>query len=299
MSAAEDTAETATPGLLLRMARRESGLGLEDAARQANLTLTLARALEQDAYAELGLPVYARGYYRRYAKVVGCDAAPVLAAYERINDLPSPVPTVHQRPSIPYAARGSWQRFLPWVVGGAALLIIAVGLLDRRTDDSEPTLPRTLPSLDVDPVDWEPSPPPTATPAPTALPNISAARNPTTVDLSAPQADEASGAAPSPADEGPEPAGGAVAPNLLEIRVGEVPAWIEVDDATAERLAYRVAQPGETLRLAGEPPYRINLGRAHTLEVRLGGRLLALGEAIDSKARARGTLTEDGRLLPP
>lgn len=283
-----------SPGQLLVQARDAAGLRVEDAARAANLSVAMAQALERDDYAALGQPVYARGYYRRYARVVGCAADDVVRCYEVINEVPSAVPQIQQRPSIPYGAKTSRSGARPsWLWG--VLVLAAVGgvgwLWTASQSASEQAPPITGGVTSV------PTSAPLATPAP--LPDLSTQRRPPTADLSQLKlSEELSVDPPAPSPRSAmEPAG--VAAELLEITVGPQAAWIEVRDARDERLAYRVAQPGEQLRLRGEPPYRINLGRAHTLEVRLGGQLVDLRPVLDSAARARATITEGGRVIAP
>lgn len=284
-----------TPGQLLLQARESRGLRIEDAARSANLSVSMAQALESDDYAALGQPVYARGYYRRYARVVGCEAEEVVRCYEIINEVPSAVPHIQQRPSIPYGAKTARPGpRLPWLWAVLLLLLLAgIGWLwsGSNTKDSTDQPPVTAGVTTV------PSAAPVTTPVP--LPDQSAQRRPPTADLSQLKLSDELSTAPSaePAQSSADLTG--APPGLLEIRVGPQAAWIEVRDARDERLAYRVAQPGEQLRLQGEPPYRINLGRAHTLELRLGGKVVDLQPVIDSAARARATITEGGKLIAP
>jgi cytoskeleton protein RodZ len=267
---------------------------MEDAARAANLSVSMAQALESDDYAALGQPVYARGYYRRYARVVGCQAEDVVGCYEIINEVPSAVPQIQQRPSIPYGAKSSGPGIRMswlWLFVAAAVLGALWWFWNSPSDESAQAAPIAGGVTSV------PSAVPVTTPAP--LPDQSAQRRPPTADLSQLKlSDELSLDQPADSARSASDVPG-VAAGLLEILVGPQAAWIEVRDARDERLAYRVAQPGEQLRLQGEPPYRINLGRAHTLEVRLGGRLVDLGPVLDSAARARATMTEDGELIAP
>lgn len=290
----EQQPETMSPGLMLRIARKQTGLSLEEAARAANLTQSIARALEQDEYGALGLPVYARGYYRRYARVVQCDVPAVVGAYEAINDIPTAVPQIAQRPSIPYGARSPLQKILPGLVfvGLAAVLVwsFAGKRKDNSTDIPADAVPLASAQVTPEPLSVTPSLEP--------LPDLSAARTPHTVDMQAPTSASSSPAitAAEGGNRPAEAAGSLVPPNLLEIQLGPEPAWIEVLDAAANRLAYRIAEAGESLRLEGDPPYRINLGRAYSLSVRYGGRELDLRPVIDSASRARGTITANGEL---
>ncbi len=298
--------ELPTPGQILRATRIQGGYDRDEAARAANLGVSIVMALEADDFATLGLPVYARGYYRRYAKVIRCDADAVLSAYERMTDNPSPVPQIAQRPSIPYGRSSSLQRYLP------VLALIVVGLvvayLFISAADKNATEP--APERDNDRLarsgDAQESTPGSIKPTLAPLPDP---RRMVEVDMQAALQNEGSASSDiasqsgTAARETSDPASlqrnvPRVPPNRLEIMTGPQAAWIEVLDALGEKLAYRVVNPGETLVLDGDPPYSINLGMAHTLTVRYGGQLMNLQPITDSASRARGTIAANGELLP-
>ena len=117
-----------SPGRLLRDARESLSVERAQVARSANLTLALAAAVESDDFERLGIPVYARGYYRRYAKALDIDVADVLAAYEKHTATVSPVPQIESRPDVPVAnAKDSAIRL--WLIGAATLLIIVLAFV--------------------------------------------------------------------------------------------------------------------------------------------------------------------------
>lgn len=66
----------------LRRAREGVQLGIPEAAAQLLLDPAVLRALEEERFAELGAPVYARGHLRRYAEFLGLDADDVLRRYD-------------------------------------------------------------------------------------------------------------------------------------------------------------------------------------------------------------------------
>ena len=70
------------PGGLLKAAREARGLSLDELVVQTKLPRSMIDAIEGDNFALLSEPVYVRGYYRKYARVVGADEATVIAAYE-------------------------------------------------------------------------------------------------------------------------------------------------------------------------------------------------------------------------
>ena len=83
-------------GRRLRAARLERGLSLERIATQLHLKPVLLDALEEGRYAELPDPVFILGYIRNYARHIGLDPEPLLAAYRAATGHPEP-----QRPPAP------------------------------------------------------------------------------------------------------------------------------------------------------------------------------------------------------
>ncbi|HET7369434.1 MAG TPA: RodZ domain-containing protein [Gammaproteobacteria bacterium] len=62
-------------------------------------------------------------------------------------------------------------------------------------------------------------------------------------------------------------------------------SWVEVDDASGERLYYGLAQQGETLYITGQPPLSVFLGNATQV------RVLAAGSVIDTEDYTRSDKT--------
>ena len=71
-----------TPGALLRAARTEKKLTVTAAADALRTRETVIVALENDDYSLFSADMYARGFIRNYAHIVGLDAAPLLQAYQ-------------------------------------------------------------------------------------------------------------------------------------------------------------------------------------------------------------------------
>lgn len=77
-----------TLGAELRAAREASGLSIDDVAAATRVRASVIAAIEEDDFAILGPPVYARGHLRTIAGVVGLDPEAVLARYSE-PDAPS------------------------------------------------------------------------------------------------------------------------------------------------------------------------------------------------------------------
>jgi cytoskeleton protein RodZ len=88
-------------GERLRRAREERGLSLKEAAERLSLKVGVLEALEACRFAELPEPALARGYLRRYARLLGLDPEPLLALYPKAPTLEPPPPP--QRRGRPWA----------------------------------------------------------------------------------------------------------------------------------------------------------------------------------------------------
>ncbi|WP_193165198.1 RodZ domain-containing protein [Microbulbifer hainanensis] len=70
-----------TPGSLLRRAREEAGLSLQELSRRLCMTGNKLELLERDEYDLLPSALYVRGYIRNICKELKIDEGPVLQAY--------------------------------------------------------------------------------------------------------------------------------------------------------------------------------------------------------------------------
>lgn len=68
-------------GEMLKREREHQGLTLDEVAVQLNLRPAVVSGLEADQYNEIPVPAYRRGYLRAYARLLGIDETPVVAAY--------------------------------------------------------------------------------------------------------------------------------------------------------------------------------------------------------------------------
>lgn len=71
----------AGPGMLLRAARVERGMGIADVASTLRIPVSVVEKLEADDYQGLPPDTFTRGYVRAYARLLEMDAEAVLARY--------------------------------------------------------------------------------------------------------------------------------------------------------------------------------------------------------------------------
>jgi cytoskeleton protein RodZ len=131
-------------GQLLRAARLERGLSIDDVARQLRLSVRQVTALEEDDYSRLSSATFLRGFVRNYAKLLQMDAAPLLQRVQQSLPPPQTQTISYQIEGIPFPShRNQGKRNL--IIGGVivlALLLLVyeiyrgneVNLEKRQTD---------------------------------------------------------------------------------------------------------------------------------------------------------------------
>ena len=74
---------TGLPGSLLRQAREEKGLTIDEMSAISNLTKQVIRGIESDEYSELAGLSFVRGYLKLYAKKLGVNEADIVEPFDR------------------------------------------------------------------------------------------------------------------------------------------------------------------------------------------------------------------------
>lgn len=291
-----------TPGELLRGEREQQRLSLQQVAEDLHLDARLVEALEEDRFAVLGAPVYARGHLRKYASVLGLEPAQVLERYEALSDrpeVPTPVPATTVTPLAPPRPSLTGPLILL-----AALVALAIGWwifssgdaddapLPAAVLDQPAPLPEqgaaatspTTPEAD-EPVQMPPAQPtttqPVADPAPTAA------------DAAAPAT--APPAQAQPAATIATPASAPVA-TTGQIRVQldySDACWTEIHDAQGRQLAFGLGSAGDSRIVVGAAPLRVTLGLASAVSLQVDGRAVVIPRQAGRNA-SYFTLAGDG-----
>lgn len=241
-------ADTAPPGEALRAAREARNLSLRQAAEELRLVPEQVAAMEEGRYDSLGPAVFARGHLRRYAALLGLPATVVLESYEaaHVGEAPStlvPPASLHT----PVVEPRSPLAAVMAVLVPAALAAVVAGAWWLQGRESA---------------------------APDEAPAGAAIEAPPAADagnLAALQdAVSAAGEAAPPMED----------PDRLSLGFTDA-CWVEVYDATGQRLAYELAGPGVALAFPGPAPWRVVLGNVRGARLALDGRQLTLpGSAV-------------------
>lgn len=135
-------------GETLSSARRSLGLSLDDVASDTRIRASLIAAIERDDFEACGGAVYARGHLRSIARVLGIDAAPLVAEFDAGHQIDAPpvASSVSPQPTdTDLLARTNHRRRPNWtaamVAALAAICIFAlVGLLVSNGHGKSPHL---------------------------------------------------------------------------------------------------------------------------------------------------------------
>jgi len=287
-----------TLGQRLQAARGRKGLSVQKSADELRLDAWVIEGLESGDYERIGPCVYAKGHLKRYAELLGLPVAEVLAALDGAQPAPKPPQPAGMRMRTAPSTGGE----LPWsvIIGCAAVAVALAGLMWWR-----PWLARTTAAADG-------RAPGAVGPQPVAEPASGApATEATAATLVAPVAP---GIPAVPAVTGSEaadaalvatpvpPEGGAGRARLRLSFLGD--SWVDVHDASGQRLFAGTGHVNNVRSMSGEAPFRIYLKSASSIRLEINNHVVAIGpqylagDVAHFEAGADGILRRDLRVAP-
>lgn len=289
-------------GELLARARRARGISIQEIAKDLHLDEPKVHALEQNEFDALGAPVFAKGYLRKYAELVGVSEDDVIADYYRLNRSAVTPPLVTRRPRpIREFSAG------PWVAGLLVVLVVALAafwwfssgadwLAERRgarVDAPAATGDAELPEGGTEPMPEEAAE--TMTPDPASASTMGSTTGSTTApadaDAGATDAGEAEEEVVAQS-QAPAQAPGTIEEGHLQLRLAfSGDCWTEVTDAGGRRLYFGLGSSGDEVTVAGEPPLNILLGHSENVAVFVDGTAYPIPASARRGETARLTLT--------
>lgn len=243
------TAESLTPGELLKRERERRSISLLQAAEDLHLDARVVEALEANRFELLGPPVYSRGHLRKYAALLGLSPEFIIQRYEAMTNLPV-VPTPVPTSSMAAASVGLDRRSNQGPVWMAvALTALAIGWWIFSEWKASP------PDEPPQPVQMEPAVQPEPKPAVEPEPSTSEPA----AAVTTPSAVAAAATAPAAGD--------------VSLRLEYSGAsWTEIYDATGKRLMFGLGEIGRVRTVSGAPPLRVTLGNASAVTVQVNDR---------------------------
>lgn len=271
----------ASVGQMLRDAREAQNVTLEDAAQRLRLMHRQVKAMEQDDFESLGQPVFARGFVRNYARLLGLAPESLLSRMDGAPVEPATVAPAEASP--PH----SWLTS-PWLILSliGLLLVVAVPValyvwLNSGGEEG--------PSAQAPSVMPLPPPSPAATAAPVTAPVATSLAPPPAV---VPPAASEAGVAPPPGANVPAPTESVADADgsVLHLEFGDT-SWTEIKDAGGRMLLRQLNPAGSSADVRGQPPFDVVIGNALQVQATYNGRPIDLKPFTDSTV-ARFTLEE-------
>lgn len=290
-----------SPGQILKAARERKGLSVDEMVSQTLLSRATVLALEANDFERLSQPVFVRGYYRKCAKVLGVPEDEIMAAYAEYTGVPGPRPaSPGQVDVIPQDVTPSSWRALSVILMVIAVLAVLAGLwwLIPRLGDNLETQggsaggfgDSTL-SIQDDRSDADED----AEADRDGGPGAETPDTPAGAAPAAPSGEETRLSSAGDADSAPAagPVGSATEPGAtLRLRFN-ARSWVQVRDASGDRLLDGILPAGSERTVSGRPPYQVALGNAPGVEILLNGEPVAIRNEIRSNNTARFTLAAD------
>jgi len=260
-------ASEAGPGTLLRQARADLRLSVEDVAQRLRLAPRQIVAIESEDYERLPGPTYVRGYLRSYAQLLGLAPDSVLARYNRQPAAAKPIDFTKHTPTPQMSSDHHVIKITTLVVAG---LVLGLAALWWQGRDDSPVRLRKPPALTA---------PDGTAPGTSPAPDVTA-RPPAAETAPANDSARTAESATAPPAEAFKPAAGS-RPLTLHFQQD---SWADVRDGANRRLLYSVIPAGRVIRLGGTPPFSVYLGNVS------GVRVEYQGKPVDLEPYRRGPI---------
>jgi len=279
---APESGQQAETGAMLRHAREQQGLTLEQAGSRLKVPTRVVEALEAGRWQQLGAPVFVRGHLRSYAKLLGVNVDDYLeqATLQAVR----PVELISHTHTPRYQrVLESASRRAVYVVITLCFFAVPVWLLVSNGGGQQ--VLKTA-SLDVMPKTSVADDAKTAAmPAPTAPP--------VSVPVEADNAPITASMAPRIGRDAPP--SNAAAPTLKLDFTGD--SWVEIEGPQGQSIERGLLKAGQERSFQAGQVARIKLGNATAVQVQQGGSTVDL-KPYQRANVARFAVSSDGSLAP-
>lgn len=258
----ESIAAASSPGERLKQAREQAGFSIEKVAKDLYLDAQVISLMESNRFKDLGAPVYAKGYIRKYARLVGLAEEDVLQRYQQLGDVTmvaDPIPAAMG--SVP-ESRKPLPRWILWVV--VVLIVAAAGATlwnFRSTKTTETAVGGNEQSTLIS--------------KPLTAPGV------------------ANGATSSIEAKTPPNVASAAAPLSLRFSFSG-DSWVEVYDANNQQVLYETGAANGVREITATPPLRVVLGSANAVTVQANSKEVAVPESHIDSGVARFVINASG-----
>lgn len=274
-------------GQRLAEARLSGKILIADIAKELHISEDKVQALESNDFDALGAAVFAKGYIRKYAQMVGLEEADLLAEYEELASASTVVPVLKARPRLRREMSPG-----PWIAVIVVIIIAATAYwwFTEMPFGGEPASPAS-------PVEMEPEPAQERIEQSLDTGSGDSAE-PTEVsdDVVRPAAESVAEAAPVSTDDvvevEPQVAAEPLDDDQLRMSLtfsGD--CWTEISDGNGRRLFFGLGNAGRTVELSGEPPFNALFGNVANVRIQVNGVDYAVKDLERRGRTARLTVT--------
>jgi len=277
--------EVMGPGQILSDARKRAGLTQLEVAEKLNFRLTLVNEIENEVF-DSNLPeTFNRGYLRNYAKLVNVSQEDVMASYEQLNVAKAQASELQSfskgTEKLAESNRIMWVSYiiLAVLIGSTVVwwmqnntiqdqaLKDEVQITTSKADDKENQQPEALSNntetaistFDVENIDNKVEvEQPLAT---SAVPN----QEDTNTDAPIPEVNETSITETKNTPETQLNAPEVILTNVTFTFSGD--CWVNISDATGERIAWGVKKLGYIMKISGQAPFSVTLGKPELVTI--------------------------------
>jgi cytoskeleton protein RodZ len=281
MMAEDQLNNSAKLGDILTRAREELSLSQKDISSRLNLNEQIIAALDSNDLDKLPAPTYVRGYIRSYARVVNLDADRLIGIYEGIAEAPPEIlPDV--KPAVQASSRDKPVKAVTYLVTFTLVFLLIAwwqgqyivnpGFFSFNMKTSEGgKYPGGL-TYTYDVVNH---------PETLEVPEIDELINMEIVDLD--ESEDILSIDDSPILDAETnlttPANPDTQANSDTLKLElSAESWVEVFDASGERLYRNLAKPGEIISITGTAPLSVKLGNARAVSVSFNGETFDTSE---------------------
>ncbi|WP_046005073.1 RodZ domain-containing protein [Pseudoalteromonas rubra] len=321
----DNSSDLLSLGQTLAKARHEQGVSFEEISARLKLSETQINKLEQDDYHKLGPETFVRGYIKSYCGLLGLDAQQTLKLYQSpvVPEQKGKMKSFSRRTEKEaHDNRLMWVSYavLIVVIGSSAIWfwqnsssqseitpgdVLDIPQASVTTDNVQRPAPSTLNAersvaasdtsvADISGPDNAPqSAPETAEPSVEALPSTvvqtpeaqpealpELAQTPTT------QRGNTSDVQVTPAAETVSDDTQSELAQSTIVMVFKEDSWVEIFDASQERVAFGVKKAGYTMTVSGQAPFSVVLGKHQAVSITLNGA------AVDISSLPRNRLAK-------
>lgn len=266
---------TMKPGDILRHARKQQGLTIEQASRQSKIKPSVLSAIETGETQDIP-SVYLRGYIRNYARFLGVDPADLKAGMDEVKGAEPEIRTVFTVKSKRNAGE-KWLKATSYLAASALIATLAwqftheavrfsqgeTGLTSGTAVQSRPGEPVAQDSGQVSRS--------ANTHLSASIASVESLGQPE--DLARDRAAEQAWRAISNASA--TVAGDGTDTSVLSISTS-ADTWVEISDSAGHQLELDLLRAGSSRKYDGQPPFNIMIGRASAVELSVNGSSIDL-----------------------